>query len=250
MRETTKSISIHHNLLHSTHDRHMSLGGGLDTPPEVVIDFRNNLIYNSNGQTNLGTGQRNVINNYYKDGPDADIDELPMRVKYKKGKGPLPTGFVSGNVFTRSQNWTDDNFSAIQYVQRGDKYMSTTRAEWELPGELVFGADKPKTQSAEDARDLVILHAGASLKRDTCDERIINEVLTSTGQIPDSQDDVGGWPTLNSLPAPADSDKDGMADEWEKANGLNLTKSFDRNGYDLDPNYTNLEVYINGLIRK
>lgn len=248
MRETTKSISIHHNLLHSTHDRHMSLGGDLETPPEMVIDFRNNLIYNSAGQTNLGSGKRNVINNYYKDGPDADIDELPLRVKHKKGKGPLPTGFVSGNVFTRRQNWTNDNFSAIQYKQDGDKYMSTTRGDWELPGELVHGADKPFTQSAAEASKLVMLHAGASLKRDACDDRIVNEVLTGTGRVPDSQHDVGGWPILNSLPAPSDSDKDGMADAWEAANGLSSSNGSDRNGYDLDPNYTNLEVFLNSLV--
>jgi hypothetical protein len=109
MRETTKNISIHHNLLHSTHDRHPSLGGAELTPEDVVIDFRNNLIYNSGGQTNLGSGRRNVINNYYKDGPDTDTDDLPMRIKAKPGKGPAPTGFTSGNVFAWNQDWTDDN---------------------------------------------------------------------------------------------------------------------------------------------
>lgn len=248
MRETTKSISIHHNLVHSTFDRHMSLGGGIDAPPEVVIDFRNNLIYNSAGQTNMGSGRRNAINNYYKDGPDADWDELPMRVKYKKGKGPLPTGFVAGNVFTRRQDWTDDNFSAVQYIQDGDTYMSTTRAEWELPGELVFGDNKPNTQSAEDAKDLVLAHAGASKSRDACDDRIVNEVLTSSGRIPDSQDEVGGWPVLKSTLAPVDRDKDGMSDAWERANGLNPANARDRNGDLGSDGYTNLEEYINSLV--
>ena len=32
----------------------------------------------------------------------------------------------------------------------------------------------------------------------------------------DSQDDVGGWPNLESTPAPKDSDHDGMPDAWEK----------------------------------
>ena len=248
MRETTKSMSIHHNLLHSSHDRHLTLGGGSElTPEDLIIDFRNNLIYNSGGQTNLGGGRRNVINNFYKNGPDTGLGKLPMRIKYKEGKGPGPTGFVSGNLYTWSQTWTEDNFSAIQYKQSGDKYMSTTRAEWELPGELVFGDDKPNTQSAADARDLVLIHAGASKSRDACDDRIVNEVLTGTGRIPDSQDEVGGWPKLRSLPAPVDRDKDGIADAWEAANGLDSKKASDRNGYDLDPNYTNLEVYLNGL---
>ena len=51
LREVTNNISLHHNLFHSTFDRHPSLGGGV---PDAIIDFRNNLIYNSGGQTNLG----------------------------------------------------------------------------------------------------------------------------------------------------------------------------------------------------
>ena len=249
MRETTKNISFHHNLLHSTHDRHPSLGGSEVTPEDVIIDFRNNLIYNADGQTNLGSAQLSVINNYYKNGPDTDTGDLPMRIKAKPGKGPNPTGFASGNVFTWSQGWTDDNYSAIKYIQSvGGKYMDSSQAEWELPGELVFGADKPLTHSANDAYDLVLLHAGASLSRDACDERIINEVRTSTGKVPDSQDEVGGWPTLNSLPAPADSDKDGMSDVWETANGLNPNDAEDRNKDRDSDGFTNLEEYINGLV--
>jgi hypothetical protein len=211
-RETTKNISLHHNLFHSTHARHPSMGGAELTPPDVIIDFRNNLIYNAGGTSNLGAGRRNVINNYYKKGPNTKPNDLPMRIKAKPGKGPRPTGFTSGNVFTWNQGWTDDNYSAIRYVQDGGKYLSTSQAEWELPGELVIGADKPLTQSASDAYDLVLLHAGASKVRDACDKRIVNEVKTSAGKVPDSQDEVGGWPTLRSLPAPIDADKDGMSD--------------------------------------
>ena len=68
---------------------------------------------------------------------------------------------------------------------------------------------------------------------------------TSTGKVLDSQNDVGGWPTLNSLPAPADSDKDGMADAWESANGLNSVDAEDRNA----DGYSNLEEYINSLVK-
>ena len=52
------------------------------------------------------------------------------------GKGPQPTGFAFGNVFAWNQNWTDDNHSAIQYLQNGDKYLTTSQSEWELPDEL------------------------------------------------------------------------------------------------------------------
>lgn len=246
-RETTKNISLHHNLFHSTHDRHPSMGGGHDTPEHIVIDFRNNLIYNSGGTTNLGSGRRNVINNLFKNGPDTDVDDLPLRIKAKPNKGPQPTGFASGNIFTWNRSWTADNYSAIQYVQDGDKYLSTTRATWELPRELVFGSDKPATESADEAYRRILQYAGASKSRDACDQRIIKEVQTSSGKVPDSQDDVGGWPTLKSLPPPTDFDKDGMADDWETANGLDPNDAEDRNRDRDSDGFTNLEEYINSL---
>jgi len=73
--------------------------------------------------------------------------------------------------------------------------------------------------------------------------------LAGTGRIPDSQDEVGGWPVLNSSPAPADSDKDGMADAWESANGLDPADAEDRNGDRDGDGYSNLEEYINSLVK-
>ncbi len=224
------------------------MGGGNDTPADLIIDFRNNLIYYSGGQTNLGRCRCNVIIYLYKNGPDTKKEKLPLRVKAKPGKGPQPTGFAFGNVFAWNQTWTDDNYSAIQYVQNGDKYLTTSQSEWELPGELVFGADQPETDSAEQAYRRVLRDAGVSHKRDACDERIINEVKTGTGRIPDSQQEVGGWPKLKSAAAPADADKDGMADDWETENGLDPNDPEDRNEDRNSDGFTNLEEYINSLV--
>ncbi|HEX6426052.1 MAG TPA: hypothetical protein VF008_00150 [Niastella sp.] len=43
-----------------------------------------------------------------------------------------------------------------------------------------------------------------------------------------------------------DTDGDGMPDAWEKAKGLNESKD-DAGEHWLSKQYTNLEVYINGL---
>jgi hypothetical protein len=64
----------------------------------------------------------------------------------------------------------------------------------------------------------------------------------------DSPEDVGGWPVLKQGKVPADSDNDGIPDEWETANGLNPNDSADGNAFTLDKNYTNLEVYLNSLV--
>lgn len=62
-----------------------------------------------------------------------------------------------------------------------------------------------------------------------------------------SQKSVGGWPELNSAPAPADTDHDGMPDSWEKARSLDPANPDDRNKVSAD-GYTMLEMYLNGLL--
>jgi len=126
----------------------------------------------------------------------------------------------------------------------------------------------PITQhSAEEAFQRVLEYAGATLpRRDPVDARIIQDVINGTAAyegsayekansvpdpsllcgIIDSQKEVGGWPELFSLPAPADGDHDGMPDYWENANGLNPADPADRNLLN-DEGYTRLEVYLNSL---
>ena len=60
---------------------------------------------------------------------------------------------------------------------------------------------------------------------------------------------MGGYPRLQSLAAPLDSDQDGMPDEWEKSRGLDPDMASDCNATNLSGTfYTNLEVYLNGLV--
>ncbi len=120
------------------------------------------------------------------------------------------------------------------------------------------------THSAAKAYEKVLAYAGASLYRDEVDARYMEEAKTGTATykgsitnspgIIDKVSDVKGYTEANfgtgSRPAGFDSDKDGIPDEWEKANGLNpndasdaLTYSLDNKGY-----YTNIEVYANSLV--
>ena len=61
----------------------------------------------------------------------------------------------------------------------------------------------------------------------------------------DTQDQVGGWPMLKSLQAPADTDRDGLPDDWESAHGLDPANPADRNADRNGDGYTNLEEYLN-----
>jgi hypothetical protein len=77
------------------------------------------------------------------------------------------------------------------------------------------------------------------------DARIVNEVRQRRGSIIDSQEQVGGWPTLKSAPAPADSDHDGMPDAWETRHRLNPRDPSDGPADADKDGYTNLEEHLN-----
>ena len=120
------------------------------------------------------------------------------------------------------------------------------------------------THSAAEAYEKVLAYVGASLYRDEIDARYMEEAKTGTAKytgsitkspgIIDKVSDVKGYTEANfgtgSRPAGFDTDKDGIPDEWEKANGLNPNDASDALSYSLDKKgyYTNIEVYANSLV--
>ncbi len=116
-----------------------------------------------------------------------------------------------------------------------------------------------KTETANSAFQNVLKFGGASFVRDAVGKRIIAEVESGKdkyrasfdggkNEIIDSQVDMGGWPELKSKPAQKDSDNDGMPDDWEIKNNLNPNVA-DNNGMTLDSKYTNIEIYLNSLVK-
>ncbi len=126
------------------------------------------------------------------------------------------------------------------------------------------------THTAQQAYEKVLTYCGASLVRDACDVRYAEEARTGTttytgpvsgvAGIVDKINDPAGtadpktasFPELQSETRPAgyDSDNDGMPDEWEDANGLDKNNAKDGRLVSLDPKgfYTNVEIYLNGLV--
>ena len=120
------------------------------------------------------------------------------------------------------------------------------------------------THSAAEAFSKVLAYGGASLYRDEIDARYMEEAKTGTALykgsitlspgIIDKVSDVKGYTEANfgtaSRPADFDTDKDGIPDAWELANGLNPNDGSDALTYSLDSKgyYTNLEVYANSLV--
>jgi hypothetical protein len=249
-RSPSGNISLHHNLYATCRDRHPSLGSQLE-PPQYIVDFRNNVDYNWSdpGTCNFCDGFINCINNLWRPGPMTDPAKLPIAMK--GGLPDMAKGHMEGNIFERRDDLTQNNYAALDFHRwlgptSNYKYRGTVN-DWKVDKPADLGANEPQTQPARQAAELVLNHAGASLHRDAVDKRIIENVRKRTGKVVDSQQEVGGWPTLQSLSAPADSDHDGMPDEWEKAHGLNPNDPSDRNATTGADGYTNLERYLNSL---
>lgn len=246
-RDLTAGISLHHNLFASSRDRHPTLGGSPRTNPNVVADFRNNVIYNVVGATNLGNCKINVINNYFRPGPDTPANRLPLALK-AENRG-APKIYVSGNLFEGTSKFDRDNILAVDFVRwaKGN-YLTTTAAEVRQENEFRLDGDVPHTQSGRDAYDSVLAKSGASLARDAADTRLVKGVRDRTHHMIDSQDEVGGWPELGTKPAPGDRDRDGMSDQWEKDHGLDPDEASDGNRDRDNDGFTNLEEYLNGIV--
>jgi pectinesterase len=246
-RDLTAGISLHHNLFASSRERHPTLGGSPRTDPEAIVDFRNNVVYNVEGATNLGNCKINFVNNYYRPGPNTPANHRPIAVK-TENRGALKA-YLAANVFERASNLTRDNYAAIDFARwiKGN-YLDTTLSDVRADSEFNVADSRPRTQSATAAYESVLQSAGASLGRDAADIRLVNGIRDRSHRSIDSQEEVGGWPKLQNASAPLDQDGDGMSDKWELACGLNPGDRADGNGDSDKDGYTNLEEYLESLI--
>jgi len=230
--------SFHHNLFAHCNSRTPRFDG-IRNIPEENCDFRNNVIYDW-GHNDVYAGEGgtyNLVNNYYKPGPETKTN---VRTRIANPYNKLPSisfgkYYVEGNHVENAPDVSADNWKGI-FLEKGTSTDLTT-ARLDKP----FAVVDITTQSANAAYESVLKNAGAILpRRDTLDERIINDVKKGKGKFIDVQGGfphgtdyektINAWPFLASLPAPVDTDKDGMPDEWEKKNGLNANDPGDAGG--------------------
>ena len=194
--------------------------------------------------------------------------------------------FISGNTtettkgtITKNQDWKGVVYDNGTYTYNGERYSADKKnfygdavAHQNINGVscVKIKMDNPAptgevtTHSAAEAFSKVLAYGGASLYRDEIDARYMEEAKTGTAQykgsitlspgIIDKVSDVNGYTEstfgTTSHPADFDTDKDGIPDVWELANGLNPNDDSDALTYSLDGKgyYTNLEVYANSLV--
>lgn len=171
---------------------------------------------------------------------------------------------VAGNSKVTADNWTDGVYAQLKNDAKVD-FLWTEEAKESVRLEEPLDFGVITTYTADKAYEQVMNFAGCCNYRDEIDKRIISDTrkgtatFTGEGNKPgyiNSPKDTGDSPwvelAIAGLSAPVDSDGDGMPDEWETKNGLDANNPADGNAKTLDPKgqYTNLEMYLNGLVKE
>jgi pectate lyase len=212
-------------------------------PEKERAELVNNVIYNWQSKCIYGgeAGNYNIINNYFKPGPATTKNAAE---EFLEPYEPFGMYYIAGNVVANNKKITANNIRGVDIIENSASLLA----------EEPFDISDYLARDVNDAFSEVLEHAGASLKRDKIDQRIVSEVRNGTSTygengIIDSQTDVGGWPALEPEEYPEDSDDDGLPDSWEVANKLNPNNPEDASVSTLSPDYSNIEVWFNGLIK-
>ncbi|MES2773020.1 MAG: hypothetical protein V4722_02470 [Bacteroidota bacterium] len=232
--EGPTNFSMHHCLWIDNQSRNPKAKAG--------ISYTNNIVYNWGSSGFVGghsaaNHYQDIVNNYFIAGPNSSKNFMAM-------------------------------FSATDHVYHSGNYVDMNK-DGLLNGRLIADSDfvaatatllpKPSHQPAvavavddlETAYKKVLQTAGASLVRDSVDTRLAAYLksLGTKGNIFQTEAEAGGQPPLQHGKLPQDTDGDGMPDAWEKQHHLKPTVAADANAYASGSNYTNIEVYINSLVK-
>ena len=302
-----KLASFHHNMICHVNNRSPRFNGARynwsgyssnklyseynweNTLQAENVDFRNCVIYNADGcYGGPGGGQINMVGNYYKSGPAANISKLTQVTVAASGNagsdqtfwGMTSRYYLDGNIIDGNKaDWQDVIYDSGTLIRNGEHYTQDPNHYYGSNIEYLTdnGTDYVRirmdnaapigditTHTAAQTYDKVLTYSGASLYQDNVDKRYFREARNGTAEYKgsvtqkagriDKVSDCEGYTEANfptgQREAGFDTDSDGIPDEWEIANGLNPNLKSDGNTKTLDPKgwYTNLEVYANSLV--
>jgi hypothetical protein len=220
------------------------------------LDWVNNVIYGWNAPDPVGEAQgwsishdpfilagttsgehaANAVGNYF-------VGRRSASYAFHSGTANFSL-FSSGNVLDGNGNGVLDASKTGNDMIQGTPTLLASR----------IASPEVTTQTAAEAYTLVLAQVGATAPaRDQADALLVSQVDNQDGILIQSEQDLiglgvgaNGYGELVEAirPAEFDTDRDGIADAWETANGLDPTNPADGN---LDANgdgYTNLEAYL------
>ena len=275
--------TFHHNLLAGNDSRSPRINGASnpDGDRNVFMEYQNNVNFNWGRQNScyggedeagpLSSHECNFVGNYYKAGPAHPATETNFFTELSSArKGKMLNGpsrwYFGGNVMEGCPAATADNWSAVNNKTGYDVALLRSAevvypsAQYTRRPDATFGnydTYRTPVETAEQAYRHVLAKAG-TIHRDAVERRIVDDVTSGTPRykgpsagkqgIIDSPADADGWPAYAAAAPVADSDHDGMADDWETAHGLNPADPEDRNAVVSVEGYTALEVYLCSLM--
>jgi hypothetical protein len=261
----------------------------LDDTANLRLDFINNVAYGwgdegltpsieskgyiagyDDGDADVGnpTGRYNLANNYYR----GRLNYAAGTKRWFRTSNPNAHVWMSGNRIKippmPEPETPVDQYDGNLWVKYGVNKNGTQVTEAMLktgvpPAGYAAGALAPPMLEAMLAQQKVIAKAGASLKRDALDLRLLGpdglsgEYENRTGTMINSPNNLtgpgllDGWSILKTKTPPPDADSDGIPDEREPVTAgrspawtqdpRNAAMDDDKNGL------TNLEEYLNSI---
>ncbi len=231
-------ITVHHNLFAHNGNRNplLQVTGIVDVVNNVIFDATYTPMEMNDG---YGAMSANIIGNLYMR-TDSNSEYL---VSPSSESGLGMKIYLDGNITpTRPTDNLNEN---LVVKSKGWQWIVST---WiEVPSVT--------TTSAYVAYEQVMAGAGATTgldsmgntftRRDSVDERILNDVRNNIARRVNDPSEVGGWPVLDPGTPYADTDKDGMPDDWERKYGLNPNYAADGPADADGDGYTNVEEFLN-----
>jgi pectate lyase len=240
------NISFHHNLLAHFNER------GPLFRVSGTGDIVNNVIYNAANSMGMvvrydldsaDTMKTNWVKNYFKYGPSSGGTAYEIREWDTDMQGSVEI-YVEGNIGPhRTSDQAPEDYAVYPDSR---KYIVGTR--FTAPSITETSAADAYTNVLEDSGNSQGLSCDGSWfsRRDSVDQRIVNDVINKTGSMINDPSEVGGWPSIEIGTACTDTDSDGMPDAYETIVGFNPNLADASGDADKD-GYTNIEEYLNGI---
>ena len=246
--------SLHHNLYGHSEKRHPEIGWFAHAPSDLgdtqgaFIEFSNNTIWNW-GDLDGGYSPNNsparpfpgylraqFMGNYYDQGPDTPSGRRAFNVQ------------SADDWFHFSRNnwdgtpWSSDYEHVIGSVNAKPMFVTEYTAEAPLASYARINTHGGASLPMRDVTDDLFLG-----ERSLVDAGFLGSTFHLVHNISSNSRATPFAPGTGGDAAPADSDNDGMADEWEEpiAPNNDITKLQPSQDFDGD-GWTNIEEYLNG----
>ena len=206
-------ITIWQNLFAHNRDRNPDLNATSIGPVEVI----NNVFYNPISQFGefynlVGETSISYVGNVALSGPSTNSRTPPALEAFEWED-------YAFRIFA------EDNLATMRRRCRAERPFDVLGPDAEAlrvdaPTEPLQAVAIPASEALEHVLSTAGDRLPSAREPDALDARVIADVRNCTGDVIDAVDEVGGWPEIATVAGPADTDRDGLPDDWERARGL------------------------------